>query len=416
VSTEGHLTELRVDGARLCRRLGQLGQVGALPDGGLARLALTDADRAGRDRVVEWMRDLELDVQVDGIGNILAVLPGREPLAPVMTGSHLDTVDGGGAYDGSLGVLAGLEAVETLRAAGLTPRRPIAVASFTNEEGVRFGPDMMGSLVFAGGLALGEARQARDAKGVSVDDALSRIGYRGDADLASFVPHAFVELHVEQGPVLEAAGKTVGAVTGVPGISWTRIELTGEANHAGTTPMAARRDPAYAAGELITFVRRLAGRLGGGQVGTVGSLALRPNQVNVIPESAVLTVDLRNGNGAELREAERALAEHVESLVREERLGCEVTRLVRLEPLAFDPRLVDLVARTSAALGLPTERMSSGAGHDAGMIARICPATMIFVPSRGGISHSPAEHTEREHLVAGANLLLHVLLQLAEES
>jgi N-carbamoyl-L-amino-acid hydrolase len=403
-----------VDGRRLSERLAALARAGARPGGGVCRLALTDADREGRDRVVAWMRELDLRMTVDGIGNVVAVLPGREDLPPVMTGSHLDTVADGGRYDGSLGVLAGLEVVETLVRAGVRPLRPIAVASFTNEEGVRFTPDMLGSLVFCGGMDLEQALEQRDAAGTTVGDELERIGYRGSAPIPSVRPCAFVELHVEQGPVLEQRGATIGAVTGVAGISWTEIELVGQANHAGTTPMCGRRDPACGAAGIVTFVRRLALEIGGSHLGTVGRLVLRPNLVNVVPGSAELTVDLRNGDEAALGEAERRLEAHVEELARTDGLRCDMRRVVRLQPVAFDEEMVDLVEQSAESLAHSAARLTSGAGHDAQMMARVCPTTMIFVPSRGGVSHSPEEHTAPEHLQAGANVLLRTILALAE--
>jgi N-carbamoyl-L-amino-acid hydrolase len=411
--------DLRIDGGRLLRRLDELAEVGAItgPNGerGNARLALTDADRDGRDLVVTWMRDLGLDVRVDQIGNVIATLAGRrDDLAPVMTGSHIDTVRTGGRFDGNLGVLAGLEVVETLRQHGITPLRPLAVAFFTDEEGARFAPDMLGSLVYAGGLALEEALDIVGIDGVRLGDELARIGYQGPAPCPGPAPHAFVELHIEQGPVIEAEGKTIGAVTGVQGISWQELTVTGQSNHAGTTPMALRHDPAYVAAELAVFVRHLAHQLGGHQVGTVGKIDLHPNLVNVVPARATLTVDLRNTDEEALQEAERRLHQRWSQLEHDE--GVTVTRrsLARFEPVAFDERIVALVERTAQRLGHATMRLPSGAGHDAQMMARLCPTAMVFTPSAKGISHNPAEHTDPDDLVAGGDVLLQVLLALAE--
>jgi N-carbamoyl-L-amino-acid hydrolase len=361
------------------------------------------------------MRDLGLTVTVDAVGNVVGTRAGREDGPPVMCGSHIDTVRTGGRYDGNLGVLAGLEVLETLATAGVTTKRPMAVAFFTGEEGARFQPDMLGSLVYVGGLPVEEAHDAPAIDGARLGDELARIGYLGGSPCPGPAPHAFLELHVEQGPVLERVGERIGAVESVQGISWTEITVTGQSNHAGTTPMAMRHDAGYVAAEVAAFVRRLAGELGGNQVGTVGRLAFHPDLVNVVPARATFTVDLRNTDGAALHRAvERLLAFAGATADRE---GCTVTTrtLADFEPVRFDPRLVDLVASTAAGLGLSVRRLPSGAGHDAQMLARVCPTAMIFVPSVAGLSHNPAEHTDPDDLEAGANVLLHALLALAEE-
>jgi N-carbamoyl-L-amino-acid hydrolase len=410
---------ITVDGSRLVDRLEALAEIGAIEghDGsrGSSRLALTDDDRRGRDLVVAWMHDLGLDVQVDVLGNVVATRAGREPgLAPVMTGSHIDTVRSGGRFDGNLGVLAGLEVVETLDRLGLTTLRPLAVAFFTNEEGARFAPDMMGSLVYAGGLAVEEALGTVGIDGVTVGSELARIGYQGPHPCPGPAPHAFVELHIEQGPVLEQEGATIGVVTGVQGISWQEITVTGESNHAGTTPLALRHDAAQAAAEIVTFLRRLATELGGHQVATVGRLELHPNLVNVVAGKAVLTVDLRNTDEAALQGAEHRLEELLEAVAEREGVVISTRRLARFEPVAFDERIIDLVEAAATGQGHPSLRLPSGAGHDAQMLARLAPTAMVFVPSHRGISHNPAEHTEGEHVEAGANVLLEVLLRLAD--
>ncbi len=306
-------TDLRVDGARLLRRLDELAAVGAITgaDGsrGSARLALTDDDRDGRDLVVTWMRDLGLEVRVDAIGNVVAVRPARDGSTdhPVMCGSHIDTVRTGGRFDGNLGVLAGIEVIETLMSAGVATARPFAVGFFTNEEGARFNPDMMGSLVYVGGMTAEEAYDVVGIDGARVGDELDRIGYRGPHPTPGPNPHAFVELHIEQGPVLELEGFRLGAVTGVQGISWTELTITGQSNHAGTTPMRFRHDAGYAAARVATFVRELATDIGHPQVGTVGKIDLHPNLVNVVAATATMTVDLRNTDEQLLQQAEQRL-------------------------------------------------------------------------------------------------------------
>lgn len=404
-----------VDGERLLARLDELAQIGAIEGtAGCARLALTDEDRAGRDLVVAWMRDLDLEVTIDVLGNVVAVLPGADPDAsPVMTGSHIDTVRTGGRYDGNLGVLAGLEVLETVRSAGLTPERPLAVAFFTNEEGARFAPDMLGSLVYAGGLPVEVALDIVGIDGARVGEELERIGYRGPAPCPGLVPHAFVELHIEQGPVLEHRDVQIGIVTGVQGISWTELTVTGQSNHAGTTPMSLRHDAGYAAARIATFVRELVVDLGPPQVGTVGAIDLHPNLVNVVASKATLTVDLRNTDDAVLHEAESRLRSFVTEVAAAEGVSVAARSLARFEPVEFDPRVVDLLEQLVDEDGRSHVRLPSGAGHDAQMMARLCPTGMLFVPSRDGISHNPAEHTDPEHLVAGTNLLLRAMLRLA---
>jgi N-carbamoyl-L-amino-acid hydrolase len=404
---------LRIDADRLMRRLDRLAEIGAIEGGGCCRLALTDEDRAGRDLVVGWMRELGLEVAVDPIGNVFGLRRGTEDVAPVMTGSHIDTVRTGGRYDGNLGVLGGLEAVETLNAAGIVTRRPLVVAFFTDEEGARFAPDMLGSLVYVGGLSLAEGLNAVSIDGERLGEELVRIGYAGGAPLGVHCPHAYVELHIEQGPVLDAEGVTIGAVADLQGISWQEIAITGQSNHAGTTPMRLRHDAGYCAAAIGTFLRDLAREMGGSQVCTMGKVDLHPNLINVIAARAKLTADLRNTDEALLRESERRLALFLGELAHAEGVTIATRPLARFAPVLFDEGVMKLVERTAARLGHSCRRMTSGAGHDAQMLARVCPAGMIFVPSVKGISHNPAEHTAPADLAAGANVLLHTLLELA---
>ncbi len=407
-------TAVRVDGDRLLRRLDELAQIGRI-DGttGCARLALTDEDKSGRDLVVAWMGDLGLDVNIDGIGNVVAVQPGFDGAAPVMTGSHIDTVRTGGRYDGNYGVLAGLEVIERVIESGMALDRPLAVGFFTDEEGARYAPDMLGSLVYAGGLALETALDTVGIDGTVLGAELDRIGYRGPAPCPGLVPYAFVELHIEQGPVLEAEGVRIGAVTGVQGISWTELTISGQSNHAGTTPMNMRRDPVYVAARIAAFVRELALDIGGRQVATVGAIDLHPNLVNVVAARATITVDLRNTDDGSLRQAESRLAEFVAAAATAEGVDVETRSLARFEPVDFDPRVVDLVEATASAHGHSVMRMPSGAGHDAQMLARVCPTGMIFVPSHKGLSHNPAEHTDVTDLASGADILFSVMVDLA---
>jgi beta-ureidopropionase / N-carbamoyl-L-amino-acid hydrolase len=407
---------LQINGPRLLAQLQTLADIGRTETNACCRLALTDEDKAGRDLVVDWMKALGMSVCVDPIGNVFGVRTGTRPeLAPIMTGSHTDTVRTGGIYDGNYGVLAGLEVVATLNDAKLNTERSIVVGIFTNEEGARFAPDMLGSLVYVGGMPLDEALAIKAIDGAVLGDELKRIGYQGSAPLGVHKPHAFVELHIEQGPLLDADGIKIGAVENLQGISWQELTIVGQSNHAGTTPMRLRHDAGYAASAVSTFVRELTRKMGGNQVGTVGHVVLTPNLINVIAARATITVDLRNTDELLLQQAEKALKDFLWSLSESEGVSITSRRLARFEPVIFDAELADRIAHHAQAWGLSHQRMTSGAGHDAQMLARICPTSMIFVPSVGGISHNPAEHTEPDDLIAGANVLLATLTELANE-
>ena len=407
------LGSTHINGNRLLQRLDALADIGSTGDGGSCRLALTDEDKAGRDLVVSWMRDLDLEVVVDAIGNVFGTWNVGAG-APVMTGSHIDTVRTGGKYDGNYGVLAGLEVIETCKELSITPKRPLSVAIFTDEEGARFAPDMLGSLVYVGGLALEEALDAVSIDGKRLGDELVRIGYAGAAPCPGPAPHAFVELHIEQGPVLEAENDAFGAVTGVQGISWQELTIVGQSNHAGTTPMHLRHDPAYVAAMMTVYLREIAERFGGDQVCTVGKVDLHPNLINVIPARATITLDVRNTDEDTLRDAEHLIDTFCFQIEQDEGVSITKRQLARFEPVTFDERVIALVERRAQEVDARVRRMPSGAGHDAQMLARICPSAMIFVPSKDGISHNPREHTEPDDLVNGANVLFRVMLDLTE--
>lgn len=406
---------VRIDQGRLRERLDALAEISPIPGGGSSRLALTDEDREGRDLVRSWMTDLGLDVTIDSVGNVFGTWNCADG-APVMTGSHIDTVRTGGRYDGNYGVLAGLEVIETLMASNLVPSRPLSVGVFTNEEGARFQPDMLGSLVYVGGLDLETALDTVSIDGARLGDELVRIGYAGPAPVPGLHPHAFVELHIEQGPILEAEGFTIGAVDGVQGISWQEVTIHGQSNHAGTTPMRLRHDPSFVAGAITVFLRDLAIRFGGNQVCTVGKIDLSPNLVNVVPAKATITLDVRNTDETILKRAESEIAAFLEKLANDEGVRIETRVLARFEPVIFDEAVVDLVEQLAIQHGHSVKRLPSGAGHDAQMLARVCPTAMIFVPSHLGISHNPAEHTDDQDLVHGANVLLDTMWHLANDS
>ncbi|WP_419899339.1 Zn-dependent hydrolase [Roseomonas sp. USHLN139] len=404
-----------LDDATLLARLRELGEVGRGADGRLTRLAGSAADGAGRDLVAGWMRAAGLAVTIDAVGNLIGLWQGSAPVgaAPVMIGSHIDTVIDAGIYDGCYGVLAGLAVIEALQAAGTRLARPVALAAFTNEEGVRFAPDMLGSLVYAGGMAPEEALAIRGTDGVTLREALAAIGYAGEAAPGFLRPHAYLELHIEQGPVLEHEGIAIGAVDRLQGISWQSFRLSGEANHAGTTPMALRRDAGLVAAQAIAFLREAIAPRGGTTLATVGTLSLDPGAINVIPGTARFTLDLRDPDEARLAAAEQRFATALRQLAEAEGVTVETTRLARFAPVLFDAGLVARIEASAARRKLSCRRITSGAGHDAQMLARICPAAMIFVPSQGGISHNPREFTSPRQLADGAAVLLDGVAALA---
>jgi len=407
-------TSLRIDGQRLWDALMALAQVGATPKGGVCRLALSDLDRQGRDLVTQWGREAGLAVTVDRIGNVFMRRPGRNPaLPPVMAGSHIDTQPTGGKFDGNYGVLAALEVVRTLNDHGVVTEAPIEVAFWTNEEGSRFVPVMMGSGVFAGAFTLEHAYAATDVDGKTVRDELARIGYLGDEAPGAHPVGAYFEVHIEQGPVLEDAGMTIGVVEGVLAIRWFDCTVEGMEAHAGPTPMALRRDALQPATRLMQEVVASALRHGPHGRGTVGMVQVHPNSRNVIPGRVKFSIDLRNASDAlvEAQAAEvKALAERLEA-------ECGVT--IRIEEVSnypaqrFDPACVRAVAQAAERLGYPHMPAVSGAGHDAIYAARLAPTGMVFIPCKDGISHNEVEDAQPAHLEAGCNVLLQVMLERA---
>jgi len=408
------LSNLRINTDRLIERIEKLGEIGSIEGGGVCRLALSDADRKGRDMVVDWMKKLGLDLTIDQIGNVVAVRNGKDNVKPVMTGSHIDTVATGGIYDGNLGVLAGLEVIETLNDAGMVTRKPIGVGFFTNEEGSRFAPDMMGSGVHQGFLDLKSMLNVKDMDGKSVGEELVKIGYAGKTHTNIFRADSFIELHIEQGPILELENYEIGAVEGVQGISWREYKIIGTSNHAGTTPIRFRHDAGYVASVISVEVRKLAKKMGGNQIGTVGVTKLNPGLVNVIAKEALITVDLRNTDEQKLKIAEREIKSIIENTCISEGVSFESRTLARFEPVSFDKNMVSLVSNIASSMGYRVKSLPSGAGHDAQMFAPNCPTAMIFVPSHNGISHNVKEFTEKKHIQAGANVLLQMMLKKSE--
>jgi N-carbamoyl-L-amino-acid hydrolase len=411
-----------IDADRLWSTLMSLAEIGAYTDPGtglrgVCRLALTEADGAGRRQVKTWMEAAGLEVRVDRIGNVIGRRRGRDDaLAPVMSGSHIDSVSTGGAFDGALGVIGALEAVRSLNDAGLTTRRPIEIAFFTDEEGARFATDMLGSAVAVGRIALEDALGLRDRDGVSVGDALETIGFAGPVSPRLPPPHAYLEVHVEQGPVLAREGWTLGVVTGVQGISWQRVEILGRSAHAGTTPMELRRDAGLAAARVIVRLRELvdSGRFGALRA-NVGRIDLHPNLVNIVPSRALISVDLRNPDDAAMAAAEAELDAFLVQLAAELEVEIRTERTARTPHVPFAPEIQDLLSRCMQSRGLRHRRILSGAGHDAQELASLCPTAMIFVPGEhDGISHNPREWSSPEACAHGVQILLDGLIALAD--
>ncbi|HUH92026.1 MAG TPA: Zn-dependent hydrolase [Casimicrobiaceae bacterium] len=405
---------LRVHGSRLWGSLMDLAKIGATPKGGVRRLALTDLDRQGRDLVVGWLRAAGAAVEIDGAGNIFATRAGRDSDEPVvLTGSHVDTQPSGGKFDGNYGVLAGLEVLRTLNDAGVTTKKPVGVAIWTNEEGTRFIPTMGGSGAFARVFPLDYLLAQRDADGVSFGDALRGIGYAGSAPVGGRAVDAYFEAHIEQGPILEREERVIGVVTGALGQRWYDCVWTGQDAHAGPTPMEARHDALRGAARMVEAVNATALRHAPDGRATVGYMQLRPNSRNVIPGEVAMSVDVRHPDDAALAAMDRELRDAAAAIARELRLGCEMHQVVEFPASRFNSDCVDSVERAAAGFGYPSRRIVSGAAHDAVYLSRVAPTAMIFVPCKDGISHNEIEDAKPEHLEAGANVLLQAVLARA---
>ena len=403
---------LTVDAERLWQSLMDLAQIGATPKGGVKRLTLTDLDRQGRDLFVGWCKSAGMTIRVDAIGNIFARRKGRDDsLPPVMTGSHLDSQPSGGKFDGAYGVMAGLEVVRRLNDLGMATRAPIEVAAWTNEEGSRFVPTMMGSGVFAGVHTLESVLAQKDVEGVTVGDALKAIGYGGDAKPAPV--GAYFEAHIEQGPILEDTKTTIGAVTGALGQRWFDVEILGQDAHAGPTPMELRKDALLAASRLVIQVNRVALDFPDNARATVGHLRVSPNSRNVVPGAVSMTIDVRNAKDETLTAMVEDLRRSARMIAAECRVMIEIREVLYFPPSAFDPGLVEGVRRSAAALGLSCRDIVSGAAHDAVYLNRVAPTAMIFVPCDGGLSHNELENAKPEHIAAGANVLINVMAAAA---
>jgi N-carbamoyl-L-amino-acid hydrolase len=404
-----------VDGERLVRHHRQLAQIGATPDGGVRREAFTDEDVRARELVIGWAAARGFAVESDPFANMFIRRAGQRPdLPPVVTGSHIDSQPAGGAFDGAYGVLAGWEALEAIDDAGIETTRSIELAIWTNEEGSRFQPTTMGSAVFAGALSLAEVFRASDAAGHTAGDALRQLLTRLDLAVRrefAFPMHAFVEAHIEQGPLLERAGKTIGAVHTIQGLRWFRIRVHGQTAHAGTTPAAERRDALMAAVSMVEGLSELMRDPSDVVRFTVGRFEVRPGSPNTIPEDVLFTVDFRHPDSAVLS----ALGDQVETVCRARAGRCEVAVEESLDapPTVLDAQITQMVRDAGRDLGIELMDIDSGATHDAKYLAGLCPTAMIFIPCRNGVSHTPAEHAEPADMIAGARVLAAVVTELA---
>ena len=408
------LQSLRINGPRLWDSLMALAQIGATPKGGVCRLTLTDLDKQGRDLVSRWALEAGMTVTIDKIGNGFLRRAGRDnSLPPVVTGSHIDTQPTGGKFDGNYGVLAGIEVVRTLNDAGVTTEAPIEVAWWTNEEGSRFVPVMMGSGVFAKAFTLEHAYAATDTEGKTVQGELARIGYIGQQEPGDHPIGCYFETHIEQGPVLEDHDITIGVVTGVLGIRWYDCVVTGMEAHAGPTPMALRRDALQVAAALMQEVVACAHRHPPHGRGTVGMVNVHPNSRNVIPGRVKFSIDLRNASDALCEQMDADIRSVAARLSAESGLPIEITPVSAYPAQPFHADCVDAVGRAAAKLGYSHMPVVSGAGHDAVYMARLAPAGMIFIPCKDGISHNEIEDAKPEHISAGCNVLLHAMLERA---
>jgi N-carbamoyl-L-amino-acid hydrolase len=399
---------------RLWQSLMDLAQIGATPKGGVCRLALTDLDKQARDLFIKWCEDAGCTVSVDAIGNIFARRPGRNPeRAPVMTGSHIDTQPTGGKFDGCFGVMAGLEVIRTLNDLGLETDAPIEVVVWTNEEGSRFPPCMMGSGVFAGKLDLADTLAKQDEHGLIVGEELQRIGYAGSRPVLGHPVGAYFEAHIEQGPILEDQQKTIGVVMGCLGQKWFDLTLTGVEAHAGPTPMHLRKDALVGAAQIVSAVNRIAVQSQPHACGTVGCLNIHPGSRNVIPGEVKLTIDFRHLHADKLQAMVDDLKQAIESACQQHGLTWQLTPSADFPPLDFATQCVDAVRQGAAQLGLSHMDIVSGAGHDAIFIAELGPAGMIFVPCEGGISHNEIENATPEDLGAGCAVLFRAMVSAA---
>jgi len=413
-SVGNQVSDLRVNENRFWQSLMDMARVGPGSAGGTNRQALTDEDAEGRALFRRWCEEAGMDVSVDEMGTIFASRAGTDASAPaVCIGSHLDTQPAGGRFDGVLGVLGGLEVVRTLNDRGIRTKHPIVVSNWTNEEGCRFSPVMMASGVFAGVHTLQWAYGRKDRQGKTFGAELERIGWKGVERVGTRRFSAYLELHIEQGPILEAEGIDIGVVVGGQGLSWLQVNLQGRSAHAGTTPMASRRDAGLGAARVAELVHGVAMSHQPLAVGTVGRMELHPNSTNSVPGSAEIAIDIRSPDAAVLAAMEASIREGTEAIAKELRLECAISRLQHAAPVVFDEACVRAVREAANTLGYSRREIVSGAAHDAYWLSRVAPTAMIMCPCVDGISHNEAEDILPRWAAAGGNVLLHTVAELA---
>ena len=406
---------LTVNGDRLWESLMEMARIGPGVAGGNNRQTLTDADAEGRALFRRWCEEAGLTLGVDQMGTMFARREGTDPDAlPVYVGSHLDTQPTGGKYDGVLGVLGGLEVIRTLNDAGIRTKHPIVVTNWTNEEGTRFAPAMLASGVFAGVHTQDWAYDRRDAEGKSFGDELARIGWRGEEEVGARKMHAFFELHIEQGPILEAEEVEIGVVTHGQGLCWLQITVTGKDAHTGSTPMPMRRNAGLGMARIMERVDAIAWSYKPDAVGAVGHIDVHPNSRNVIPGKVVFTVDFRSPNLEVLRAMESRLREEATEICAQMELGIEFEKTGGFDPVAFDAGCVAAVRNAAERLGYSHRDIVSGAGHDACWINRVAPTAMVMCPCVGGLSHNEAEEISPEWAKKGCDVLFHAVVETAE--
>jgi beta-ureidopropionase / N-carbamoyl-L-amino-acid hydrolase len=409
-------TSIHVDGKRLWTSLMDLAKIGATAKGGVCRLALTDLDQQGRDLIVGWAEAAGCIVNVDQMGNVFMRRAGRnESLAPVLTGSHADSQPTGGRFDGIYGVLGGLEVIRTLNDLGIQTERPIETVIWTNEEGSRFAPAMVASGVFAGVFTLEYGLSRKDTDGKTIGEELARIGYAGSVPCGGRAVHAAFELHIEQGPILEAEGKTIGVVTDAQGQRWYEVVLTGQEAHAGPTPMPRRRDALLGASRAVQLVNEIGLKYAPLACATVGMMQVHPNSRNVIPGRVFFTVDFRHPDDAVLARMDADLREGIARIADQGKLDAQVEQIFYYAPVPFNAACVKSVRAAAERFGYSHRDMVSGAGHDACYLAQVAPTSMVFIPCIDGISHNEVEDATPEWIEAGANVLLHAMLERASE-
>lgn len=402
---------LRINGERLLNSIKEMGAIGYDPKtGGRTRLAFTDEDKAGRDLLCRWMQENGLEVRIDEIGNIFGVRNGSdEKKPPLMIGSHIDTVRDAGMFDGVFGVLGGLEVVKTLNDNDIKTERSLIVAAFSNEEGARFQPDMMGSLYYTGKADIKDLLSSEDDSGKTVGEELNRIGYRGSDTVQV---GCYLELHIEQGPRLHAEGIPIGIVEGIQGLAWWTGEYFGESNHAGSTPMNMRKDTLLAASKLALEAEKLALRIGKGSVATMGRIKPHPDIINIVPGKCSFTIDFRQFDNVLFETGKEEIEKLIISCASERQLNYSFRNVAEVAPIVFDSEMVNTAEAKASFLGLKSMRMISGASHDAQFLTAICPSVMIFVPSTGGRSHCPEEWTDAHEMENGCNVLLQTVSEL----